>query len=82
MANPPIAPKFLNTAEAADFLGCTEYTLRAKRSRGGRGTKRRPGPPWHDTDGGIRYRLDELEAYLGSRRRVVHRPVPERSAAT
>lgn len=70
-------PIFLNTKEAAEYLGCAEYTLRAKRY--GRGTTRRPGPPWHDTDGGICYQRDELDAYIESRRRSVRRPVPPKA---
>ncbi len=77
----PIADKltYLNTKEAAELLGISPYTLRAKRSRQ-RGTRRRPGPPWHDLDGGIVYRRDEVEAYIESRRRTLKRPVPARLA--
>lgn len=77
MVNPPVTQKFLNTKEAAAFLGCSEYTLRAKRTRRGRGA---PGPAWHEVAGGIRYRLDELEAYLVACRRVLRREVPAHRA--
>lgn len=70
----------LNTKEAAELLGMAEESLRGKRY--GKGTKRRPGPPWWDLDGGIVYLRSELEAYMKSRRREpkpAKRAVPPKS---
>lgn len=56
--------EFLNTKAAAAFCGVSPETLVTKRVRGG-------GPRFHKPEGSrvVRYRRDELAAWMGAPRR-------------
>jgi excisionase family DNA binding protein len=47
---------FLNTAQAAHYLGLSERTLREMRGRG-------DGPPFREHGRQYRYHIDELDAW-------------------
>ena len=64
------SPTWLRTEDAALHLGVSPRTLEAWRLRGG-------GPPFHKPTSArvVRYRLDELDEWLGGSRSSTSAPV-------
>ena len=60
MFNPPPAPRFVDTAEAARILGLSPRTLEKQRCQG-------RGPAYHKLGGRVLYALVELEALRAQR---------------
>lgn len=60
MFNPPPAPRFVDTAEAARILGLSPRTLEKQRCQG-------RGPAYHKLGSRVLYALVELEAVLAQR---------------
>jgi hypothetical protein len=75
MALAPRKPELLVETEAASYIGMSVAFLRADRYRGHVG-RRTPGPPFLRLGGSIRYRLEDLDAWLKARR--VDRSEPTR----
>jgi hypothetical protein len=55
-------PELLDTKSSAEFLGLTENTLMAWRSR------KQPGPAYIKVGGRVKYDVKDLLAYLESRK--------------
>lgn len=57
-----VAKRFLTTKEASEYLGLQPVTLECWRSRGG-------GPPFVKMGRAVRYRSEDLDAWVDSRMR-------------
>jgi len=62
LAPPPPADEVFDTADAAAYLKLSKQQLEIWRSRGG-------GPPFLKLDRRVRYRRNELDAWMNQRKR-------------